>query len=307
MSLTPTDYENIELLFNTTQQIFYYYCKLIKMEKNSYNNNSELSIISKKFDLMGNVENNLILSLGQNSKKIELVMNEISEKKYSNNPYLSKRILIKLDRQLGKLLFRQFSKDNQNALYKLQRNNLIQNEFKHAIVNDIFNTMRFYLNNEINGKYNDYIVSQLIDFKYKDLFLGLDYDNDVFKYKKIKSILLCYDFVCDFMQQFTNTTYSESEKELLKNLIVQEKLFSFAEEILIKDNSIITNEDEMIKIIILKSYVKACLCLLDDRNRESVVDFLKRQGKNTISKNCLISAIEENERPTFKTIRLKIK
>lgn len=316
MSLTPTDNDNIEMLFNTTKEIYNCYCDFISLEQNKKTEDEHISKILNKMKLMENSEKNLILSFGEDIEKLKLVGDRIRFLSTFYNPYLSKRILIKLELYLTKLVFKklievkkqvQERSQKQDMYYELYVKELMQEQYNQEILSDIFNIRMYYINNEIRGNHNNYIVNQLIDFKYKDMFLNLNNDQHIIDFYNIQSVDLRSDFSLNFMEMLYNVKYSKLDSEILKTLFIQKNLFSSAESLLKKDNASMTNDDEIIEAIILKSNIKACMCLLDDNIKKSIIDFLKKQESNGISKDILISSLDDSNKPIIKDIKLKIK
>lgn len=291
--LTPTDYDNIKLLFNTTNQIYYLYCNLIKLDKNNQVNSDKYNTILKKIVTFENTENNFILDLCINPDKIESIMDYINDYTLTNS-YVKKRILLKLDKQLGKY----FLKHNKN---------LIQNEYKQALTNDIFNIAIYFINQEIKNTSNSYILEQLIEFKYKDLFLGLDSSLDIVKYIDIKDVTLSYDYVFEFSEFIRNLKHNNDEEEMIKNLYIKVKLLEYTNELLNIKNEQISNEDTMFRIMILKSYIKACLSFLNKEEKEHILNKFNAQYKNTITKEILISTFNNTDLPNIIKVKMKIK
>ena len=308
MTLTHTDYDNIKSLFNTTGQIYYYYCKLIKLAKDNQINNNSFNTILKKLENWENIENNIIKDLCENVDKIKLVMDEIDKMQLNNNPYIKVRILNKLDKQLSKFLYKKISFKQDNDIFiNLQQNYLIQNEYKLILSHDLFNIAQFLLDQEIVVISNSYIKSQLIEYKFKSLFISLDSSKDIINYINNNKITLGFDFTYDFFEYIRNINHNENEKEMVKNLFIKIKLLEYANKLLSINDSSISNEDELVNIIILKSHIKACTYLLSTEQKEHIIDELNKKFNNSISKCTLIEILKESIKLNTTNIKLKIK
>lgn len=313
LSLTHDDYKNIKMLYTTTTQIFIYYCQLIKLEKNNKINTKAFDNTLNKIIEQENTENQLIIKLCEDIDKTEFIMNIIEENQPSINPSITKRLLIKLNKRLIKLMYIDINKnlkeskndfsDKKYNFYQYQKNNLITKEYKLAIIKDIFEISRYYLNQEINNSTNKTITSQLISRKYKDLFLLLDNSINLLNYINANNLTLNFDFIYEFLEQEKNQKYNEEEKNITKNLLIIEQLFYYAE-IMLKNNNKITTDSE---INILKSYISGCLYLLNDETKNNILHFLRQQNNNTEGARILFSLFEEKNIPKVKSVHLKIK
>ena len=311
--LTPKDKKNIQTLFTITTQIFYYYHQLIKLEKNNEINNIKYSNIQNRILKLEMKEKELIVKLCQNINKTEFIMNLIEENETSINPNITKRLLIKINKYLIKLMYIDINKnlkelknnifDKKYNFYQNQKNNLTTSELKLAIVKDIFEISRYYLNQEINNSTSKIITEQLISRKYKDLFILLDNSTSLSNYINTNNITLNFDFIYEFLEQEKNHKYNEKEKNITKNLLVIEQLFYYSEMLLNKNDKIATD----FEINILKSYINGCLYLLNDETKNNILHFLKQQDNNTEGAKILFSLFEQTDIPKVKTVHLKIK
>ena len=303
MSLTPTDYDNIKLLINTTSQIYYYYCQLIKLEKNNHINNKYNTIL-KRIETFENTENNLLVDLIQNPDKIELILKNIKDNTMINL-LIKERIFIKLKNQINKILFKELLINFKNK--NIQQGNFIQNEIKQTLTDDIFNMFRYFINQEIKNSSNKYIKEQLIDFKYKDLFLGLNTSKDIKDYINIKEVTLNFDFIYNFLEFVRHLKHNEDEKSFIKSIYINDKIKLYINELLSIGDEQISNEDTIIKTTILKSYIKACLSFLNKEEKEYILDKINKQYSDTISKHILMDSLNETDKPIIKSVKLKIK
>ena len=309
MSLTPTDYDNIDFLFNTEIIIYDYYCKISKLEKNKNLQDDKVSLLIKKLELMKNSENNYLESLVlKNYNKIDLVKDIIEKKSDKRNLDISKRINLKIDIYLQKLLYDcVINKNNNYSFNSLQVNEIIQRRLELAINNDITKVFCFYINNEIITCNNDYIKSQLIRYRYRELFYNLCNDNEIINYLNIKNITLDFDFVYDFIGYRFHLKYNDFEKQMLKELFLEEATFKYVSNLLAIDDSSLSNEDEMAKVIWLKSYIKACSFLLESEQRKKIISYLTNRLKNTVTKSIIITAFEDGDEPAINKVIFKIK
>ncbi len=308
MILSTEDYKNIQDLFNVTGQIYYYYCRLIKLEKANEINSNKFNVVLNKIKSIEDRENKLVLDLSTDIKKTMCVMDIIAQRKDIINPYIIKRLLNRFEGQLVKELYNTL--DRNDYFDKLQIDDLIPKIINSVIIDDICEVARYFLNQDMKNNSRDYIVSQMISFKYKDLFLKLNTVENLMDYININEILLGFDFVYEFIEQKEKRNYNDDEKKLEKTLLIQDKLFSFAEKLFDKNDDIIYDLDEMASAIILISHIKACLCMLGNEHRESIISFLSKQDKNTEAERMLISSFQdfqERDKPIIKTVHLKIK
>lgn len=314
MTLTKTDYENIELIINTVNIILNNFNNLAELETNNKLDNNKIDTILKELERLEEIENNLLIDLTKDENKIDLIMNTIE--KININPIIKNRIIIKLNKLLDKIIYNKIKMTNKlniifnSELEKIQfifeKNNIFNNELNQALINDIFNLARFYLNKMIKNNTNSFIKKQLIEFKYNDMFLGLNSSKEIIDYINVSDVTLSFDFVYEFIQTINNSNQNETEKEIIKSIFIKNKINDYSLELLNIKNEEITNDEITVKAIILKSYIKACSNLLNDNEfKEKFIASLN--SSNKISKFFIIDALNETDKPKIYNVKLKIK
>ena len=93
----------------------------------------------------------------------------------------------------------------------------------------------------------------------------------------------------------------------VKELFLEEATFKYVSNLLEIDDSSLSNEDEMAKVIWLKSYIKACSFLLESEQRKKIISYLTNRLKNTVTKNIIITAFEDGDEPAINKVIFKIK
>ena len=158
----------------------------------------------------------------------------------------------------------------------------------------------------IKNNTNSFIKKQLIEFKYNDMFLGLNSSKEIIDYINVSDVTLSFDFVYEFIQTINNSNQNETEKEIIKSIFIKNKINDYSLELLNIKNEEITNDEITVKAIILKSYIKACSNLLNDNEfKEKFIASLN--SSNKISKFFIIDALNETDKPKIYNVKLKIK
>ena len=271
--LTKTDYEDIEILINTSNLIYDEYQKLLLLdENNQLNSNQFMEIIERlktSYDILKGIYNRL------DYRKSELIIKYIINKyhipNYNLKQFEGNNIVYK--KIITDISFRSFDQINASINYDIDK--LVLHFLKQIIPNSTYKR-------------------EFLKYKY-DLLFSMVNDSDHLNYYLFNDdIYLTHEcaFAIQHMPRF--------ERDLFINGRLLDISIYIINLLINKDDANLIGHYEIINARLLQLYLKANLHLMSDNTFDQVYQIYKQKSIESIATNIIDGAFIKEKIPIYK-------
>lgn len=272
--LTKTDYEDIEILINTSNLIYEKYQKLLLLDENNQLNSDEFMRIIKdlktSYDILKGIYGRI------DYRKANLIVDYIVDKYH-----------------LPSYTLKQF--EGKNIVYKKIITDISFRSFNQIIASIDYDVDKFVLHFLKQQIPNSTYKRELLKYKY-DLIFSMANDSEHLNYYLFNDdIYLTHECAFDIhnISQFTRN-------EVVNSKLVEE-CFDIINIILNKSDIELIGPDEIIKTTILQLYLKANLQLISNDNFEGIHQaYMRTKQVETIATNIIDKTFIQEELPIHK-------
>lgn len=301
--------ENIKKLFDATDKIYDIYNILFNLEMNGEKNGIEFKNRLNVLNEMIKLEDSLISVIYNDLEKYgdlnEYIKNNYGKNGCKKNEIIINRIILEIKKYVEQIKYKQAIQNNPCSFKeRIEKGQIITNHINENIDSDINNITLSYLDNYANDCDSLLIKSYLIQFKYDNMFIN----SKIYNLLSNDVIYLTPDLLCEINGKICDINGITIEtKAFLKNNIILDYINYYVNKLIdISDLDLIKIEN-MASTIIFKYYIKSCLNLINAEQKDSIFLQIKSKIPNSVSKNILLEAFNNDYNLNIKSLSLKVK